>query len=529
VLFALVPFLVARIVRIATRVDDDGDGGGTRGRGLLGLVVLTAVATAFYPVAPLATVIAGLAVLVAAPFVGGWALGVRMFGAAVLAGAVAVVLLFPWSASYLGLGSDSAALGFAYRPVLSLSEVMRFETGPSGAGWAGWGLVVAAALPLLLGRGARLAWATRAWFLVLAGWAAVWVPSRFFPDTSVPAPEAALTLAALGIALAVGLGVATFVDDVRRVRFGWAQVAAVAAAVGLLLSIFSFVADATDGRWRAPAQGWPDALGFLEDDQAGPFRVLWAGDPDVLPLDPVVIDDGNGYVLTRNGPGDARGLWRAPTEDADELVAEAIDLAASGRTQRLGHLVAPMGVRYLAVPVSIGPDTEPREQPAGNLRAALTRQLDLARLETPSGLVLYENTAWIPAAAFVPEDEAGEVPLQPASPSISALRTDLAPLFAVPDPTGGGSPVGPGTVLWAEAYNADWTATAGGETLRHNKPFGWANGYVLPDRASVRIQYDGQLRRYGEVAIQVVLWLLVALVWWRSRRRRRRTVEVAEP
>ncbi len=524
VLFALLPFLVARIVRVATRVDDDD-----RGRGLLGLVVLTAVATAFYPLAPLATVLAALAVFAAAPFVGGWSLGVRMFGAAVVAGALAVVLLFPWSASYLGLGSDSAALGFAYRPVLSLSEVMRFETGPSGAGWAGWGLVVAAALPLLLGQGTRLAWATRAWFLVLAGWAAVWVPSRFFPDTSVPAPEAALTLAALGIALAVGLGVATFVDDVRRVRFGWAQVAAVAAAAGLLLATFSFAADATDGRWRAPDQGWPDALGFLEDEQAGPFRVLWAGDPSVLPLDPVVLDDGNGYVLTRNGPGDARALWRGPTEDADELVAQAIDLASSGRTQRLGHLVAPMGVRYLAVPIRIGPDTGPRTEPAGTLRTALTQQLDLARLEAPPGLVLYENSAWIPSAAFVPEDEADEVPLQPASPSLSALRTDLAPLFAVPEPTEGGSPVGPGTVLWSEAYDADWKATAGGETLRHNRPFGWANGFVLPDRSSVRIQYDGQLRRYGEVAIQVGLWLIVALVWWRGRRRRRRRVEVAEP
>lgn len=523
VLFALAPFLVARLVRFAARpVDEESPAT----PGLLGLVVLTAVATAFYPLAPVVTLIAAGAVLVAAPFVGGWALGARMLFGAVLAGALALVLLFPWSAGYFDTGSDTAALGLAYRPVLSLSEVLRFETGPSGAGWAGWGLIVAAALPLVFGRGTRLAWATRAWVMVLVGWGAVWIPSRFAADTSVPAPEAALTLSALGLALAVGLGVATFVDDVRRVRFGWAQLAAVVAAVGILLPTFSFVADATDGRWRAPPEGWPDALAFLEAEQStGAFRVLWVADPSVLPLDPVVLDDGNGYVLTRNGPGDARGLWRAPVRSADELVGDALDLASSDRTQLFGHLVAPMGVRYIAMPLRNGPGGGPRVEPARGVRDALTQQLDLARLEAPAGLVLYENTAWIPAAAVVPEDDADAVPLDSKHPNAAALGSDLAPLFPVPDPTEGGSAVDPGTVLWSEAYDADWKATADGKGLDHVRPFGWENGYVLPDRASVSIRYEGQLRRFGEIAIQVGLWSVVGVVWWRGRRRARRSSE----
>ena len=44
----------------------------------------------------------------------------------------------------------------------------------------------------------------------------------------------------------------------------------------------------------------------------GEFRMLWVGDPAVLPLEPVVLRDGTGYTLTRNGPGDVTEQWRAP-------------------------------------------------------------------------------------------------------------------------------------------------------------------------------------------------------------------------
>ena len=42
---------------------------------------------------------------------------------------------------------DGAALGLAVRHVTGLSDVLRFSTGPAGAGWAPWGLLVAGALP----------------------------------------------------------------------------------------------------------------------------------------------------------------------------------------------------------------------------------------------------------------------------------------------------------------------------------------------------------------------------------------------
>src|SRR5262245_60469930 len=215
VLYALGPFLVS----IALAHADRAQGGQQRRRaliGLLGLGALLAFTTAWYVLTPLYLLAAAGAILLAAPLVGGFRLGVRVLVASLVGAVIATVILVPWSVAMLGAGDDPSALGFAFRPRLDLTDVVRFHTGPAGSGWASWGLVAAALFALLLGRGTRFAWATRAWMMMLVGWALVWIPARFAPDTFVPAPEAALSLAALGVALAAGLGVSVFVEDVRH-------------------------------------------------------------------------------------------------------------------------------------------------------------------------------------------------------------------------------------------------------------------------------------------------------------------------
>ena len=42
-----------------------------------------------------------------------------------------VVLLFPWPLAYVHSGIDKASLGFAFRPDLDLSQVLRFDSGPA--------------------------------------------------------------------------------------------------------------------------------------------------------------------------------------------------------------------------------------------------------------------------------------------------------------------------------------------------------------------------------------------------------------
>jgi hypothetical protein len=487
----------------------------------LGLSALLAFAAAWYPLAPLLLLATAAAITLGAPLVGGVRLGVRMLVASTVGIVVAAVLLVPWSVALLGAGDDPGALGFLFRPRLDLADVLRFHSGPAGGGWAAWGLVAAGALALLLGRGPRFAWATRAWIMALIGWALVWLPARFAPDVSVPAPEAALSLAALGVALAAGLGVSVFVEDIRRLGFGARQAVAAVAAAGLAVAVLGFAADAGDGRWGAPDGDWPDALAFLQTERdSGGFRVLWVGDPTLLPLEPFVTDDGTGYTLTRNGSGDARELWRAPAGRSDDLVGDAIVLASAGRTDRLGHLVAPMSVRYVAMPSRAGPGAA-REAPPAGLPAALASQLDLARLEAPPGLALYENTAWIPTPGTVRRADADRVPLGSTNPTGAALRADVGRVTGVRGSPSDSAPTGPGLVVWSEAFDTDWSATAGGKTLRHIRPFGWANGFSATERGSVSINYDGQLRRYGLMGLQAALVLALLVVAWRSRATRR--------
>lgn len=517
VLYALGPFLLARILRACRSEGRTQGRTASRTRLFLGSAVLLAVATGFSAPAPLWLAAAAVSVLIAGLIVGGGGLGLRMFGVTALVTLGAFVLLVPWSLELLG--ADPALLGFAFRPRLGLGDVLRFQTGPSGAGWAAWGILATAALSLAIATGERLVWASRAWVIALVGFALVWVPARFASSVAVPAPEAALSLAALGVAAASGLGVAALLEgDLSRFRFGWRQPVVALAGVGAVLAACAFTADAFDGRWHAPDRGWEDALSFLEAERAeGGFRVLWIGDPAVLPLEPMLASDGVGFLLTRNGPGGGLGLFRAPERSADRLVGDAVDLVSEGQTNRLGHLVAPMGVRYLAVPDRSGPRADETVAPPAGIATTLDDQTDLVRLGSEPGIAMYENAAWGATRATVEDN--GDVPLDSNDPLRAALRTELDGSDPVTGPLRDSSPTGPGTLLWSEAYNSDWDARAAGQGLEHVKPFGFSNGYVLPERESVSITYGGQLRRYGGIAAQVVLWVALVVVWRGARPR----------
>jgi GT2 family glycosyltransferase len=515
ILFALLPFLLLRVVRLGDRSD------ARRGR-VLRLAVACAVLGACYPAGLGLFVVAVLAFVVAIPIAGNARAMLRAFGVTVVASIGALVLLLPWPLAYVHSGTDKAALGFAFRPDLDLSQVLRFDTGPASAGWVLWGLIVAAAVPLFVATGDRLAWTARGWVLALVGWAAVWVPSRFFPDTSVLAPEAGLTLAALGLALCVGITVSVFVDGIHSFRFGWRQPAAILGALAVVLPALAFTADVFDGRWGAPTSGWADELAFTSSSTGkGDFRMLWAGAPAELPLDPVVLPDGIGYVLTRNGPGNVTEQWRAPEHGADHVVDHALGLAVTGATNRLGRMLAPMGVRYVVVPSTQGRGGGAAADVPVALRRAMTQQLDLERLRSSRGLDLYENLAAAPIQAAVPPPP---LPNDSRRPNRAALGTDLT--RAVPLPSGATTA---GTAYWGEAYDAAWKATGNGDALRHQEPFGWANGFVVDRRATVSIAFDAQWVRSAMLGGALVIWLLVIWRWRRTRVRRDPATRAARP
>ncbi len=512
VFFALLPFVVSALARAAGLRPGPGDDRHPV-RSVLSVAALTAVAAAFWPPALAVVPAVGLLVLAASPIAGGARRSARLLAFAVAGAAAAAALLFPWPMALLGSGR-ARAFDLSAPAALPLGDVLRFRTGPAGAGPAGVVLLAAAVAVLLVGRGERFSWGVRSWALVVGGCAAAWLPGRFSDSAPVPAPEGVLAVAALGAALAVGLGVGVFEDELQRAHFGWRQAAASAAVAVLALPALGFVADAGGGRWRLPGRDWGSTLSWMHDDaEAGGFRVLWVGDRRVVPGVPEVAPSGAAFALTGPGTGNAVDLWPGPVGSGDRALADLLDVAASGSTSRLGRLLAPMAVRYVAVPTRQGPGGgERRPVPAG-LEAALRNQLDLSILASEPGLLLLENEAWMPETSVVTGAAGRELATSPVRPD-TALGIDPASARAFRE---GAGRVPAGTVVVSRTFDRSWTARSDGGRLRHLRVLGWANGFVLPRAGTVRVGFGGQSRRDLLLVVQALIVAAALVLWLRAR------------
>ena len=514
VLYALAPFIVSGLAAAVGDLWTVPDPVRTRDwRRLAGVGALVAIATAFWPPALLLGLLVGVVAMFGAPLLGDIRSATRVAVAAVASTVAALVLLVPWPLALIH--ADAPSLGMLPRAPLSLSDVLRFHTGSSGAGLLPWGLLIAAALPLITANGKRLVWAGRAWLLMAASFAAAWLPGRLAPSLPVPVAGGLLVPAALGLSIAVGLGVAAFVEELRAVVFGWRQVAAVVAACGLFAPVPGVLGDALGGSWRLPASDWHEKLSWMvEPGNPASFRVLWVGDASVLPLDGAV-SHGLGYGLSRNGPPDARELWPAPAVKAGSVVRDAVNLLATDRTARLGHVLAPLGVRYVAVIDRPAPGGHTARALPPGLTSTLAGQLDLSLRQSEPGLTLYENAVWTPTRAVL-----SKAPPIDGDPTALALTTDLS--TAKPVPSSRSQSIGPGSLFLSEAHDSRWRATQSGRRLSNTPAFGWANGYPLT-RGPVRVHFASGPLRALALVFQAIAWLALALLLLSGRRRRRRS------
>jgi hypothetical protein len=422
-----------------------------RWRRVAGAAVVTAVAASAAPVAVLLPVAVGAAVF-----------GARLIvppdaraGATLREGACATlgafVLLLPWSAAWFT--GDAAVLGWSSPARFDLGTLLAFRTGPNGAGWLPYGLLGAAVLSLVIASGTRLRHATAGWLLFAIGMAAAFVPARVDATAMRPAVDVLLVPAALGLAVAIGAGFSALLAEIRAFVFGTRQLLAIVTAAAIVLPVLSFLGDLADGRFRAPGTTWDTALAFLPADavDVGPARVAWIGVPGALPADPVAAH-GLSYALTIGADPDARDLLPR-SSDASRLVAEAIGVASGHRTARLGHLLAPLGVRYVVLTPRAAPDAPeppsasnlPRVDPS--LARALDEQLDLSARDV-DGLRVYTNEAWIPLESRLP---AGHTIPTGAAAAADPIGAILATNLDGAEPLA--KSAGEGPILAADAHN----------------------------------------------------------------------------
>jgi GT2 family glycosyltransferase len=483
----------------------------------LGLGVLEALLTSLVPVGAALTLIVAIGLALGALIVGGRG-SQQAAGriAAVGAGAtvVTVILLAPWSISLLrGPARWQELLGLASAPRSGATwgALMHLGVGPIGDTPLAWGFVVAAALPLLIAAGPRLAWAGRAWTLAGLALACAWAAGRgWLGAVSVPA-EVMLVPAGVGIAMAIGLGFAAFEEDLSAYRFGWRQLAAGLAALFVFLGTLPVFEASASGRWDMPGSGYGEATAWMASRTEGNFRVLWVGDPAVLPAGAWQLSPGLAYALSENGFPDATSLWPGSSPGPASAVGTAVRLTESHRTVRLGYLLAPYAIRYVIVvstlaPTAVGSEPTLSRAPPAELLAGLTGQIDLRGVISQPGFDVFVDDAALPERALLPADRSAAP--RSAGPA-SSLTGWRAVLGGDPGSTHVTGHVGAGTILDAVAPQGAWQMVGpGGRVQRSRVAFGYAASFKSTSPATVTVRFAGSWRHGLAVGVEVLLWVL---------------------
>jgi hypothetical protein len=505
-------------------------------------VLLVALVATFVPLVVVLVPFLALALLAGSLFTGGTKAALRALRTALGASALALVLHLPWSLTFLPIdGGGWAAMG-GISPLggndLGIGELLRLETGRGGLSPLGWAVPLAGALALLIGRGWRFAWAVRGWMVAVACWALVWAGGRGLVGLPLPSAEVLVAPAAAALALAAAMGMVAFERDLSGYGFGLRQVASLVAAGGVALATVPVAVAAVDGDWDVPESDFTRTLSFLQDDEVtgpGAFRVLWLGDPEVLPVAGRRLGDGLSFGLSSDGAAEITERWAGPADPSTALVARGLRLAADGGTERLGRLLGPLGVRYVVLAEESAParsGTPRRPLPEGVL-ATLAQQLDLRAVAVDPALTIYENAAWVPARASLAAGAGGEAAVAAAvsapDPFDATVGLDLSASTPVlPDArssTRFSGPVGPDPVYLAQTSSPRWELRSSAGVAERTEAFGWANTFAAPSGAAAvggdaTLHYRTSPLRWLTIAGQAALWLVVVVLVFRGRRLR---------
>jgi hypothetical protein len=252
------------------------------------------------------------------------------------------------------------------------------------------------------------------------------------------------------------------------------------------------------------------------------------GDSDVLPLaswplaEQAYGEPTRGtlaYASSDNGTPTLDDRWHASEQGATIQLGDVLAIAGEGGTSRLGSLLAPMGVRYIVVP--LGPAPEPYSPPTSqpdSVVSMLDAQLDLSPV-TAAGVVLYRNNAWGPTRALLP---AGTGPPSggPALADRFFPPVEGAPV-ALPENDGlqkySGSIDAPSELYLAEASSSDWQLEVDGAAVPRDDALGWANVFHAEQTGSATLRFATPFTRYLMLVGQVLLWMIALVFLLRVR------------
>ncbi len=506
--YATLPWIAHRlaeaqgVVPYGHRGGDPGPGTRIRNMGsdilLTGLVVAAAIAVDPTVVVVLLVLVTGL---VSGSLLAGSSAGLpRLVVVAVGGAVVAAVVQFPLLFNLLGNSPlDSLAVPTTWPSgSLGTSAMFTLDTGSplGGPTWVGtfgidrigWAVLVVPALALLTTTGWHLAISIRAWFVVAGGFASVWLMDQgWWQGPALPA-ELLLVPVALGLAWAAAAAVADMGTAISMPRRSpdWRNALPAVAGLALALAVLPVVIGSLGGRLGMPEADLPSALPFIAEPRSGigdttsggDDRVLWVGEPTILPAVGVPLTDGtlsgDVAIAVTEGRPDLLDQWPYDITEAPGVIEirDTLAEALAGRTSRLGAAIGAWGVGHVVLVERSAPAPhEAVEAPLSpTYAAALTRQLDMARVEgLNSAVTIFENIATDPVHAVV-RDRTGRV--VPAA--VMPLSYDRRRVRASAD----------GAYRWILGPEGSWSFTVDG-TIRPFVPAGEAGG--VPGRPSVRV------------------------------------------
>lgn len=513
VLWVAAPWLFERLVSVGVHAPL----GKSRAIAPIALSVglITAVVAAFTPAAIVMLTLIAVFVTVTGLIPGTFRRDLQVLVAGAGGALVAWLLLLPWSADLMRKTSfPSISHGADGGLMLSVSDLLRFRTGPMGGTVLGFAILVPALLPLIIGQGWRLAWAIRLWSIAVGCWL-LGVVAKVGPGSSLPS-EAVLAPAALCLALSCALGLVAFEVDLPAYKFGWRQFASYGCGLAIFVSLIAPMGAAISGRWGQPSQGLDSVMLWLPDqEEVGPYRVAWVGASHRLPGDSSPLSDGLALGISRNGFPSLSQLWPSQYGPASTPVGGVIKDAIDGKTNRLGELLRPMAVRYVVLVNRGSPDLTYKATTdlPQKVIDGFESQLDLKRVRSDSAIAVYENVAAVPAVAQIPVVQGA----QPGAGLASAVKVLVAK-----SPFVYSGPVSAGEIYLAETPSNRWQGTLSGSRVSSTRVGETAMAFPVEADGKLVLSYKTSLLRRALVVGQILLWVMafVALRGMETSRRR---------
>ena len=445
VVLAVLPGILAGGVSLARRATAPD----RAWRGVAGVTLLTAIGGAFEPLLLLAVVIAGAGVAGVALLTTtdpGWRRGI--LARTGMAAVGPLVLLLPWSLDLIG--ADGLLSGAGDVPVGG--ELWRWLLlAPDLPGMpglvAGFGFLLAGLLGLVLAVAHRPRLVASLWAMALVGAVGGWWLDRTAAASWAGLP---LLLTAAAFAGLFALAFATAEAQLTRHAFGWRQLASLATAVGVTVSLLTVGGALVREPWDTYAVAEPPLPSFVMsaavDD--GPFRVLVLGD-----------QDGRVSWDVVEGTGPTMAAYGVPESvPAVEFVGAAVDDLLTHRDPGAADQLGLANVRYVVVPAG---------GVTADLDSALLGQVGLEPQPVSAGRVL-SVSGWMPRAAALSDAVAEEIAATGARPE----DADITEIAGAGDARYRGVLESEGSVIVAEIADDGWQAVVDGrEVVPARQPF----------------------------------------------------------